>query len=69
MQVYTHWSAMQIERKGFQENNEYRFTTSRKKPLIKTVTLRLTEEQKQILKNTPDWQERLRHFIDSFNKD
>ncbi|MEO0968640.1 MAG: hypothetical protein AAFX80_09955 [Cyanobacteria bacterium J06639_18] len=60
---------MSTGKKGFQENNKHRFMTSREKPLVKTVTIRITEEQKQILKNTPNWQERLRQYIDSFRKD
>ncbi len=60
---------MSTGKKGFQENNEYRFTTKRTIPLDTTATIRLTQKQKQILKNTPDWQERLRQYIDLFCKD
>ena len=53
----------------FEKNNKFGFTTERKEPLSKTATIRLTEKQKEILKKTPDWQERLRKCIDSFCKD
>ncbi|MDJ0774637.1 MAG: hypothetical protein QNJ49_14645 [Mastigocoleus sp. MO_167.B18] len=53
----------------FEKGNKLGFTTDRKESLSATATLRLTKTQKEILKNTPDWQERLRQYIDSFCKD
>lgn len=57
------------EGRYFKKGHSFGFTTDREEPLNKTATIRLTEKQKQVLKNTPDWQERVRHFIDSFCKD
>ncbi len=53
----------------FQKGHKRGFTTDRDEPLKTTATIRLTEKQKEILKNTPDWQERLRQYINSFCKD
>ena len=61
---------MTTQNKGhFQKGNKQGFTTEREEPLNATATIRLTQKQKQILKNTPDWQERVRQYIDSFCKD
>ena len=53
----------------FDKDNKWAWKSRREKPLKTTATIRLTQEQKEILKNTPDWQERVRQFIDSFCKD
>lgn len=61
---------MSMEHAGhFKKGHKRGFTTQRAEPLKTTATIRLTEKQKTILKNTPDWQERLRQYIDSFCKD
>lgn len=60
---------MSTKNKGhFKKGHRLGFVTQREKPLSTTATIRLTQEQKEILKNTPDWQERVRQFIDSFTK-
>lgn len=52
----------------FKKGHTKGFTTDREEPLSTTATIRLTQRQKQILKNTPDWQERVRQCIESFCK-
>ncbi|MEM9927430.1 MAG: hypothetical protein AAF915_27445 [Cyanobacteria bacterium P01_D01_bin.50] len=49
----------------FEKGNKNRYTTTREVSLTSTLTLRITPEQKESLKNVPDWQERLRGFVDS----
>jgi len=49
----------------FEKGNKDRYTTTRQVSLTTTLTLRITPEQKQLIKNVPNWQERLRGCIDS----
>jgi len=47
----------------FKKGNTEGFVTSRPKALKSLVGIRLTPEDKEALKNVPNWQERLREYI------
>lgn len=53
----------------FEKGNKDRYTTSREVSLTSTVTLRITPKQKEQIKNVPNWQERLRSYIDTMIED
>ena len=58
-----------MARKGqFQKGNKLGFTTNRTEPLTKLVGLRISDRQKEALKNIPNWQEKLRLYIDQMIK-
>ncbi|MGD1912858.1 MAG: hypothetical protein ACFB2X_19030 [Rivularia sp. (in: cyanobacteria)] len=56
---------MSTNKKGFHKGNKYRYVTDRKNSLTTTLTLRISPEQKELIKNVPNWQEQLRSCIDS----
>ncbi len=47
----------------FKKGNTEGFVTDRPKALKSLVGIRLTPEDKEALKNVPNWQERLREYI------
>ncbi|MGD1909979.1 MAG: hypothetical protein ACFB2X_03695 [Rivularia sp. (in: cyanobacteria)] len=47
----------------FQKGNTEGFVSNRPESLKSTITVRLTAKDKEALKNVPDWQERLRQYI------
>ncbi len=47
----------------FTKGNKDGFTTDRSKPLNAHVGIRMTTEDKEALKNVPQWQERLRNYL------
>ncbi len=49
----------------FEKGHGEGFTTNRPKALKALVGIRLTPENKEALKNVPNWQERLREYIQS----
>lgn len=49
----------------FKKGHKKGFTTDRDEPLTGIVNLRVSQSQKEKLKNVPDWQERLRECIDT----
>ncbi len=51
----------------FKKGHKLGFTTDRSEPLTSIVNLRVTQSQKNKLKNVPNWQERLREYIDDLN--
>ncbi len=51
----------------FKKGHKLGFTTDRSEPLTCIVNLRVTQFQKNKLKNVPNWQERLRKYIDDLN--
>ncbi|NMG21117.1 hypothetical protein [Brasilonema bromeliae] len=54
----------------FQKNNKLGANRRLKRPLDKeTISLRGYEGQKEKLKAVPDWQERLREFVDQLTSD
>ncbi len=53
----------------FKKGHKLGFTTDRSEPLIAIVNLRVSQSQKNKLKNVPNWQERLREYIDVLNND
>lgn len=48
----------------FQKNNKYRYEKKLKRPLGKMIGFRGYEEQHEKIKTVPNWQERLREFVD-----
>lgn len=50
--------------KKFQKGHKLGFTTSRTEPLTDIVNLRVSKSQKEKIKTIPNWQERLRKYID-----
>ena len=54
---------MRNELGHFEKGHNEGFTTDRPKALKSLVGIRLTPEDKEALKNVPDWQERLRQYI------
>jgi hypothetical protein len=48
----------------FQKNNQYRYTKKLNRPLGKIIGFRGYEGQNEKLKNVPDWQEKLRLYVD-----
>ncbi|MEM1393224.1 MAG: hypothetical protein AAGG00_07990 [Cyanobacteria bacterium P01_H01_bin.150] len=53
----------------FEKGHKHRYTTNREVSLTSSITLRLTPQQKEQIKNVPNWQERLRSCIDSMIED
>ncbi|MEO1375295.1 MAG: hypothetical protein AAFW70_13435 [Cyanobacteria bacterium J06635_10] len=53
----------------FIKGNEEGFTTNRKHPLTATATVRLTPQAKEKLQNIPNWQNKVRDFIEDMIKD
>lgn len=53
----------------FVKGNEEGFITDRLKPLNAHVGIRLTTEDKEKLKSVPEWQGRLRNFIQQLIKE
>lgn len=49
----------------FEKGHKDRYTTTREVSLTSNITLRLTPQQKEQIKTVPNWQERLRNYIDS----
>lgn len=49
----------------FKKGNTEGFVSSRPESLKSTITVRLTAKDKEALKNVPNWQERLRNYIQS----
>lgn len=50
--------------KKFQKGHKLGFTTNRTEPLTDIVNLRVSQSQKEKIKIIPNWQERLRKYID-----
>ncbi|WP_246275687.1 hypothetical protein [Brasilonema bromeliae] len=48
----------------FEKNNPHRYTRKLKRPLGKMIGFRGYEGQSEQLKTVPNWQERLRQFVD-----
>jgi hypothetical protein len=48
----------------FQKNNQYRYIKKLKRPVGKMIGFRGYEDQNERLKDVPDWQERLRLYVD-----
>ena len=53
----------------FKKGNKEGFVTNRPKALKSLVGIRLTPEDKEALKNIPNWQERLREYIQTLIND
>lgn len=54
----------------FQKNHKYRWKSDKEKPLDKTpICFKGWEGQKTKLKAVPNWQERLRDFVDQLISD
>ncbi|MDJ0797856.1 MAG: hypothetical protein QNJ51_13750 [Calothrix sp. MO_167.B12] len=49
----------------FEKGHKDRFTTDREVSLSSVLTLRVTPEMKEKIKAVPNWQERLRQFVES----
>ncbi|MDJ0621257.1 MAG: hypothetical protein QNJ63_31730 [Calothrix sp. MO_192.B10] len=49
----------------FEKGHKDRFTTDREVSLSSVLTLRVTPEMKEKIKVVPDWQERLRTFVNT----
>ena len=61
---------MQVTTIPFRKNNEHQARKILKRPLGKeNLSIRVYEGQKEALKNIPEWQERLREYIDKLIKD
>ncbi|MBE9213213.1 hypothetical protein IQ247_11095 [Plectonema cf. radiosum LEGE 06105] len=53
----------------FVKGNEEGFTTTRKQSLTAQVSIRLIPQVKEKLKSIPDWQKRVRDYIENIIKD
>ena len=54
----------------FEKNHKYRWTSNQAKPLDKQpICFKGWEGQKEKLKAVPDWQARLREFVDKLTEE
>lgn len=53
----------------FKKNNQYRYTKKLQRPLGKMIGFRGYEGQNEQLKAVPDWQEKLRLYVDKLIKE